>query len=264
MSDTQLKSGSLCQFTNRDGGLCKRRIAEGETRCWQHARTIKHRWKSLTRNESVGFIIAVMALLFGLVFGGLEIYWHYSNQASSTTQSLPSPDKPSSQGHSDIELEFVGKEKLQFLYYANSDESANEPKRFFGLWDINRPFHYSQFGDVTQALQLTWKTDMDFVFRGTKQGPMDVLDVPGAANLVQKGDRLFGIAYVTCMNCETQRAYWVYFVVGSGGWYKQMTGLPWGKTIQIPKSDASEIQIQTTIDNQVSQNGRIPIPEKQR
>jgi hypothetical protein len=78
MSDDQLKIGPTCQFTKRNGEFCKRGIAEGETYCWQHARSLRHRWKSLTRNQGVGFAIATVALLSGLVFGGLEIYWHYN------------------------------------------------------------------------------------------------------------------------------------------------------------------------------------------
>ena len=93
---------------------------------------------------------------------------------------------------------------------------------------------------------------------------MDVLDVPAAASHVQSGDHLFGIAYTTCVNCEKERAYWIYFVVAKGGWYKEMDGVPWGKKIQIPKSDATENQIGEVIDSQVPQKNRILYREQFR
>jgi hypothetical protein len=95
MSDDQLKIGPTCQFRKRSGEFCKRGIAEGETYCWQHARSLRHRWKSLTHNQGVGFAIATVALLSGFVFGGLGIYWHYNHEPSrsSTTSENAAPLK---------------------------------------------------------------------------------------------------------------------------------------------------------------------------
>ena len=37
-----------------------------ETMCWQHATTLRHKWKSLTENQTVIFIVGVLALVLGV------------------------------------------------------------------------------------------------------------------------------------------------------------------------------------------------------
>jgi hypothetical protein len=165
-------------------------------------------------------------------------------------------------GRADLKLEFIGRDRLQFMDVADSDESANQPKRFFGLWDINRPFFYEQYPGVVQPLPLTVRTTMDFVFRNSKQGPDDVIDTPIALAHVKPGDRLFGMANVTCLNCERQRGYWVYFEVGKGGWYAEMGKATWGQPVQVPKQDSTDEQQAAVLDLQVPRKLRITIPER--
>jgi hypothetical protein len=165
-------------------------------------------------------------------------------------------------GRADLKLEFVGKDRLQFMYFADSRESANEPKRFFGLWDINNPFFYENRPGIVQPLPLAFKTEMDFVFHNSRQGPMDVLDSPQAATHVRAGDFLFGIADVMCLNCDKERSYWLYFAVGTGGWYAEMDRPPWGQTIQVPRPEFNEQQRTAAIDAQVPRYKRVAIPER--
>lgn len=165
-------------------------------------------------------------------------------------------------GRADLKLEFVGKDQLRFMYFADSSESANQPKRFFGLWDITRPFFYQRLPNIVQALPLAFKTEADFVFHGHRQGPMDVLDSSEAIAHVKPGDRLFGMADVLCFNCEKERSYWVYFEVGSGGWYAEMDTPPWGTTIAVPKPESTKEQQDAALDEQVPRGKRIVIPER--
>jgi hypothetical protein len=169
---------------------------------------------------------------------------------------------PIGSGRADLKIEFVGRDHLQFMYFADSRESANEPKRFFGLWDINHPFFYHERPGVVQALPLAFKTEMDFVFHNSRQGPMDIIDTPQAIAHVKPGDRLFGLADVMCLNCDRERSYWVYFEVGVGGWYAEMEKPPWGGTIQVPKPEFSNEQQDAVLDAQVPREKRIVIPER--
>lgn len=204
--------------------------------------------------------------LFVLVFtvgGSMASYYGAFSPFSKNSEAQHFPPAPerTGGGSADLALEFVGKERLQFLYVNLSDESANQPKRFFGLWDINRPY-YRETNRVIQALPLAWKTEMDFVFHNSKQGPMDVLDDPTALGHVKVGDHLFGWADVMCLNCVRERDYWVYFEVGVGGWYKEMTKPPWGGSIQIPREGSSYQQQTAAIDAEVPREGRIQMKER--
>jgi hypothetical protein len=71
MSDALAKS--VCRGSKRNGEPCTREVAAGEKYCWQHARGIGRKWKSLTRNQSVIFVLAIAGLLLTLP----GIYWHY-------------------------------------------------------------------------------------------------------------------------------------------------------------------------------------------
>jgi hypothetical protein len=145
------------------------------------------------------------------------------------------------------------------LYVNDSNESADRPKRFFGLWDLSNPFYYSHIPGMPQPLPLVARVENDFVFHNTSMGPNDVLDNESAARHVQKGDRLFGTAEVWCSNCEREHAYWVFFEVGVGGWYSQMAGSPAGKQITIPKETASRSDQEATLNAVVPIERRIAI-----
>jgi hypothetical protein len=64
---------STCQFKKENGELCKRSVAPSEKRCWQHAATWRYRWKSLTRNQSLGFALIVL----GVICGPPGLYFSY-------------------------------------------------------------------------------------------------------------------------------------------------------------------------------------------
>lgn len=55
------------QSLNRDGSQCKRRIHAGATRCWQHAHGIKAKWRSLTKNQALTFILTIASIFIPLV-----------------------------------------------------------------------------------------------------------------------------------------------------------------------------------------------------
>jgi hypothetical protein len=63
------RSRLTCQYRKYDGELCKRNVSEGEDKCWQHASSWRHKWKSLTRNQTIAFMGLVVSVLIGI--GGL-------------------------------------------------------------------------------------------------------------------------------------------------------------------------------------------------
>jgi hypothetical protein len=56
---------STCKSTTADGDVCKRHPANGEPYCWQHAKDLRHRWRAISRNYGVLFVLAVLSVLFG-------------------------------------------------------------------------------------------------------------------------------------------------------------------------------------------------------
>jgi hypothetical protein len=53
---------STCRFKKSDGELCRRGVQSGEEMCWQHAKSWPHKWRSLTRNQSILFILAALGV----------------------------------------------------------------------------------------------------------------------------------------------------------------------------------------------------------
>jgi hypothetical protein len=54
-----------CVAVTSKGTVCRRRVSDGEKRCWQHARGLKRKWQSLTRNQSILFLFAAIGV-FGV------------------------------------------------------------------------------------------------------------------------------------------------------------------------------------------------------
>ncbi len=66
-----------CNFRKDSGEICKRSVAAGETRCWQHARTWRHKWQSLTRNQTLAFLLPIIIGVPGLYFS--YVAWRDAN-----------------------------------------------------------------------------------------------------------------------------------------------------------------------------------------
>ena len=56
-----------CTFKKDNGELCKRSVSAGEGRCWQHATSLRHRFGSLTRNQTLLFLLALLGLIVGVL-----------------------------------------------------------------------------------------------------------------------------------------------------------------------------------------------------
>src|ERR1017187_2399896 len=170
------------------------------------------------------------------------------------------PDRqPRTFGRSNLVLRFIGKEKPLFYLECMSDESANRPAYYFGVWDLDKPYYYKTIPNVIQALPITSRFDDGFVFHGKKAGLAPVLN-PLAAEHVKLGDHLFGMAAVYCLNCKNEHAYWFYFKMGYGGWYAPMSNEPEGQQIQVPVEGQTEDQQNSVIDKVVPRAIRLSMP----
>ena len=82
---------NTCQFQKTSGDYCKRNVSEGEKLCWQHARNWHHRWKSLTRNQTISFIGLVLSLLLAVGFGWAGLHHSLTKEeiAREVVKQLP-------------------------------------------------------------------------------------------------------------------------------------------------------------------------------
>jgi hypothetical protein len=64
--EVRITAKGTCQFEKNTGELCKRSVSASETMCWQHAHSWPHKWKSLTRNQTVSFIGLLVSLVIGV------------------------------------------------------------------------------------------------------------------------------------------------------------------------------------------------------
>ena len=58
-----------CRYRKSNGEYCQRTVAIGEGMCWQHAKTFRHRFRSLTKNQTVGFFGLLLSLALAIFFG---------------------------------------------------------------------------------------------------------------------------------------------------------------------------------------------------
>jgi hypothetical protein len=85
---------STCQFKKVGGELCKRAVRPPEKKCWQHASSFRHRWKSLTQNQSVAFMLGVLGLVLTVVFGIAGLHYSYSGSPDAKDSKLGSTAAP--------------------------------------------------------------------------------------------------------------------------------------------------------------------------
>lgn len=62
MTDDEADLGQCAAYT-KTGKRCNRHIDPRETRCWQHAQGIRHKLRSLSRNQGLVFWLSVAGLL---------------------------------------------------------------------------------------------------------------------------------------------------------------------------------------------------------
>lgn len=233
---------------------------------------------SVLATDSFAIRATVVFLVFGIVGIGLSEVLrlttaretaakpatHIDSQprlptAAEIAEEIRKAKEEESPLRSDLQLLFFGRDSLLFNYINRSKESAQQPKYWFIVLDLSRPY-FPPGSSEPNGLPVLTHVQGDFVRPGDMQGNVEVLNTPMAKNHVKSGDKLWMAAFVTCANCVTTRAYYVYFQVGSGGWYAEA---PDAKKMEFPKplnQPATDAAIESYADQLVPRARRIPIP----
>jgi hypothetical protein len=77
-----------------------------------------------------------------------------------------------------------------------------------------------------------------------KIGPLyafNDLNIKNNSPLLQAGNKLYGLAFVTCAECRTKRGYLVHFVWGQSGWFVELPPEKYGSFAWVPSHTAKEI-----------------------
>jgi hypothetical protein len=64
----------LCQFVKQNNERCRRSVVAGQTFCWQHARGLRAKWRSLPRSKAVAFSLSCLSLIATVGFGIWDIF----------------------------------------------------------------------------------------------------------------------------------------------------------------------------------------------
>jgi len=125
--------------------------------------------------------------------------------------------------NSDLQAVFYGKDQLYFEFKNPTQHVATQPTIGFGLMDFTNPYSYSRIpGEAPTAQPFpipTRSSSDDYVRPVSWYGNQEIL--VSFMSHVKRGDVVFGVAWLTCKNCIKQRAYYVYWKVGTGGWYAE-------------------------------------------
>jgi hypothetical protein len=73
------KSGvSICASITSNGKRCRRPVHPGAKACWQHSTGLAPKWQSLTRNQTILFICALIGVIIGVIDAGITVLaWVY-------------------------------------------------------------------------------------------------------------------------------------------------------------------------------------------
>jgi hypothetical protein len=181
-------------------------------------------------------------------------------------QSQPSDSVENKDGHEDLNSDlrdmFYGKDRLIFVYKNPTRTTALKPRIGFGLMDLTNPYLYSFVAGeapTPQPFPIPGRVlSDDYVRPGEIAGNEDVLQ--NFMRHVKRGDVIWGVASITCINCVQQRAYYVYWKAGEGGWYAEADS----NNMQLPKpvtTSFSDEQINQYVDTIVPMNERQKMKE---
>jgi hypothetical protein len=124
-------------------------------------------------------------------------------------------------------MEFVNPKDVAFRIVNLSDVTLRDAKYYFMFIDIDGPGRFNLQGTMLpQLLPTPAKIETgDFLRPKTSFMASSIVSTfPGVQSIVKPNDRIFGLATVSCPNLLKDRQYWLYFAVGSGGWYCEV---PW-------------------------------------
>jgi len=183
------------------------------------------------------------------------------SSSSPTEPKSPSAKKPvSAKLPPSVSMRFfVQAGELRFAIWNGGDETAQNPKYSFGLADFTNQYypHYKSDPDSSEPLPIPTNLVNDYVKPHVGLGNFAVLN-DLTMQYVKPGDKLFGMATISCMNCPGDRTIWLYWEVGHGGWIAPFSHQNIGNGPFKGPSLSNE-QIDFWLSKFVHPNARIPI-----
>ena len=119
----------------------------------------------------------------------------------------------------DLSLVFVQRNMAGLGVVNNSAVSAVNPEYTVLMWNLDDPRNRPNNGTI--ALPHIKQKISEFVRPRTVAAPINFVEMWEKRGLVRRGNRLFGMASVDCLECPKRKDYFVYIHVGLGGWYSE-------------------------------------------
>jgi len=112
----------------------------------------------------------------------------------------------------DISLRIVGPKSIAIVVINESDVLIRDARYSLSVWNLD-----SDRAASLPILDRTadWMRPDDYIL------PEEFASSPQIAPLIKYGDRLLGIADVSCPDCIRTKSYWVYAIHGQGGWFAE-------------------------------------------
>jgi hypothetical protein len=119
----------------------------------------------------------------------------------------------------DLTLKFVIKQNLSFEIVNGATPQAINPRYSIQMMNLDNALN--KHPDENGLIGLPNATEMlnDYVPTKTALGPISLGNRWQERGLLNRGDRMFGIASIGCPNCTRTHYYYVYAVHGQDGWY---------------------------------------------
>lgn len=111
----------------------------------------------------------------------------------------------------DVALRFVYSKSPALVGVNRSDVAAKEVSYGVILWNLDLPDRIDPLPIPTE--KFGWIRPRE------ESGPMNLFDRPQVSSLLKPGNRLMGVASISCAECITSRQYIVYIVWGEHGWF---------------------------------------------
>jgi hypothetical protein len=151
----------------------------------------------------------------------------------------------------DVVLRFYDARSPTYALQNPSEVLAREIRYQFVLLDMDD--HDAQGRNGKQLAMPSGETNYIRPLSGYGATMLESREAP-----VPDGHVVFGIASVSCSECERSRAYWVYYKKGVQGWYSEIQR---DRTIFVPSDHdlvlAAGRDYQRAIDNLVPERARI-------
>ena len=170
------------------------------------------------------------------------------------TEPIGTLPKPAAQ-LPELGLRFIYPTEPALVITNGSGYVARDIKWTVALWNLDMP-------DRNDPLPIPVST-YDWIKAHDEGGPQALFGNPSVVSLLKPGNRLFGSASVNCPDCTRGRTYIVYIVLGSGGWFTEVSDEASGKVL-IPRNFLRETRERffKALEAQVPLNVRTPIGER--